>query len=49
MKMDERAIRETLHKGERVTLECKRAKAEGPGNHGDSTDSSTQSIDFPNN
>lgn len=30
MKMDERAIRETLHKGERVTLECKRAKAEVP-------------------
>ena len=28
--MDERAIRETLHKGERVTLECKRAKAEVP-------------------
>ena len=28
MKMDEKTIRETLLKGERVTLECKKAKAE---------------------
>ena len=30
MKMDEKTIRETLLKGERVTLECKKAKAEVP-------------------
>ena len=30
MKMDENTIKETLLKGERVTLECKRAKAEVP-------------------
>jgi hypothetical protein len=28
--MDEKTIKETLLKGERVTLECKRAKAEVP-------------------
>ena len=28
--MDERTIKETLLKGERVTLECKKAKAEVP-------------------
>ena len=28
--MDEKTIRETLLKGERVTLECKKAKAEVP-------------------
>ena len=28
--MDEKTIREALLKGERVTLECKRAKAEVP-------------------
>lgn len=28
--MDEKAIKEALRKGERVTLECKRAKAEVP-------------------
>ncbi len=30
MKMDENTIKETLLKGERVTMECKRAKAEVP-------------------
>jgi len=30
MKMDEKTIKEALLKGERVTLECKRAKAEVP-------------------
>lgn len=30
MKMDEKTIKEALYKGERVTLECKRAKAEVP-------------------
>lgn len=30
MKIDEKTIKETLLKGERVTLECKRAKAEVP-------------------
>ena len=30
MNMDEKTIKETLLKGERVTLECKRAKAEVP-------------------
>jgi len=30
MKMDEKTLREALQKGERVTLECKRAKAEVP-------------------
>ena len=30
MKMDEKTLREALLKGERVTLECKRAKAEVP-------------------
>lgn len=30
MIMDEKTIKETLLKGERVTLECKRAKAEVP-------------------
>jgi hypothetical protein len=28
--MDEKTIKEALWKGERVTLECKRAKAEVP-------------------
>lgn len=28
--MDEKTIRETLLKGERVTLECKKSKAEVP-------------------
>jgi len=28
MSMDEKIIKEALRKGERVTLECKRAKAE---------------------
>ena len=28
--MDEKTIKEALRKGERVTLECKRAKAEVP-------------------
>ena len=28
--MDEKTIKETLLKGERVTLECKKAKAEVP-------------------
>ena len=28
--MDEKTIKEALQKGERVTLECKRAKAEVP-------------------
>ena len=30
MIIDEKTIREALRKGERVTLECKRAKAEVP-------------------
>ena len=30
MNMDEKTIKEALRKGERVTLECKRAKAEVP-------------------
>ena len=30
MNMDEKTIKETLLKGERVTLECKKAKAEVP-------------------
>ena len=30
MKMDEKTIREALLKGERVTLECKKAKSEMP-------------------
>jgi len=30
MNMDEKAIKEALLKGERVTLECKKAKAEVP-------------------
>lgn len=30
MKMNEKIIKELLLKGERVTLECKRAKAESP-------------------
>ena len=30
MKMDEKTIKEALLKGERVTLECKKAKAEVP-------------------
>lgn len=30
MKMDEKTIKEILLKGERVTLECKKAKAEVP-------------------
>ena len=30
MNMDEKTIKEALQKGERVTLECKRAKAEVP-------------------
>ena len=30
MIMDEKTIKETLLKGERVTLECKKAKAEVP-------------------
>ena len=30
MNMDEKTIKEALLKGERVTLECKRAKAEVP-------------------
>lgn len=30
MNMDEKTIKETLLKGERITLECKKAKAEVP-------------------
>ena len=30
MNMDEKTIKETLQKGERVTLECKKAKSEVP-------------------
>ena len=30
MNMDEKTIKEALQKGERVTLECKKAKAEVP-------------------
>ena len=30
MSMDEKTIKEVLREGERVTLECKRAKAEVP-------------------
>ena len=30
MKMDEKTIKEILLKGERVTLECKKAKSEMP-------------------
>ena len=30
MSLDEKTIREALRKGERVTLECKQAKAEVP-------------------
>ena len=30
MEMDEKTIKETLLKGERVTLECKKAKTEVP-------------------
>jgi len=32
--MDKKTIKETLLKGERVTLECKRAKAEVPDHKG---------------